>query len=259
MQWNSGLDRALFAAAERTPEQPLSAVAAAFTEASGLPVTEDAARNRLKRIRAGIALDESVAGAPGAPGMFEVPGAPEGSYVGFDTIFWDLETTGLTAIMGRLLACAFADSFGQIKVLRIEDYPGRSLIDDSRLAVAIRDELEKVDTWVTWNGKLFDVPFLNARLLKAGERPLRSDIKHIDLMYYSRGQFVRIGSSKLENVSKFVNSPHRKTPLDWETWQLAALGDKTAMDAIAEHAVADVLVLRDVFAHLRPYVRIVHR
>jgi uncharacterized protein YprB with RNaseH-like and TPR domain len=235
----------------------MAEVVAEFRKTTNIPVTADSARNRLKRIGEASAADEAAGPIPA--GIFEVPGAPRGLFVGFDTIFWDLETTNLTAIMGRLLACAFADSFGQTKVFRIEDYPGRSLIDDSRLAAAIRDELEKVDTWVTWNGKLFDVPFLNARLLKAGERPLRSDVKHIDLMYYSRGQFVRIGSSKLENVSKFVNSPHRKTPIDWETWQLAALGDRQAMDAIAEHAVADVLVLRDVFAHLRPYIRIVHR
>jgi uncharacterized protein YprB with RNaseH-like and TPR domain len=188
-----------------------------------------------------------------------VKAAPQGAFVGFETIFWDLETTNLTAIMGRLLACSFATSFGVVSTMRIEDYPGASLIDDGPLAVAIRDELEKADHWVTWNGKLYDIPFLNARLLKAGERPVRSDIKHTDLMYYSRGQFVRIGSSKLDNVSKFVESPNRKTPLDWETWQMAALGDKAAMDLVVEHCEADVLVTRDVFAHLKPHIRIVHR
>jgi uncharacterized protein YprB with RNaseH-like and TPR domain len=188
-----------------------------------------------------------------------VEGATIGEFVGFETIFWDLETTGLTAIMGRLLACAVADSWGKTQVFRIEDFPGATLIDDGPLAVAIRDYLEDADHWVTWNGKLYDIPFLNARLLKAGERPIRSDIKHTDLMYYSRGSFVRIGSSKLDNVSKFVDSPNRKTPLEWETWQLAGLGDKAAMDLVCEHAVADVLVTRDVFAHLKPHIRNVHR
>lgn len=249
------MDRALMAARAADEDAVWSATAARAAEAAGVPITADAARNRFARIQEQIVLQEMELEAP----ALEVPAAPLDVYIGFETLFWDLETTNLTAIMGRLLACAFSDGFGRTRVLRIEDFPGRTPIDDSRLAVAIRDELEQADLWVTWNGKLFDVPFLNARLLKAGERPLRSDVKHTDLMYYSRGQFVRIGSSKLENVSKFVNSPNRKTPLDWETWQLAQQGVREAMDLVVEHAVADVLVTRDVFAHLRPHIRNVHR
>lgn len=203
--------------------------------------------------------DLANAQALSVPRLMQVPASDPGKFVGFETVYWDLETTGLTAIMGRLLACSFADAWGSTKSFRIEDYPGESPIDDSRLAVAIRDELELADHWVTWNGKLFDIPFLNARLLKAGERPIRTDIKHTDLMYYSRGQFVRIGSSKLDNVSKFVDSPNRKTPLEWETWQLAGLGDRKCMDLVVEHCEADVLVTRDVFAHLKPHIRNVHR
>jgi uncharacterized protein YprB with RNaseH-like and TPR domain len=253
--WTQDLDRTLTAARSAFPAAPWSEVAARVVEQTGVRVTGDAARNRFNRIAEIIELDELEQDAP----ALDVPAAPFDTYVGFETLFWDLETTNLTAIMGRLLACAFADGFGQTKAFRIEDYPGITPIDDSRLAVAIRDELEGADVWVTWNGKLFDIPFLNARLLKAGERPVRSDIKHVDLMYYSRGQFVRIGSSKLENVSKFVRSPNRKTPLEWDTWSLAQQGVREAMDEVVDHAIADVLVTRDVFAHLRPHIRNVHR
>lgn len=193
------------------------------------------------------------------PTLMQVSAAPAGEFVGFVTAYWDLETTGLTAIMGRLLSYSSCDPWGNITTFRYEDFPGATLIDDGPLVVAVRDHLEQADHWVTWNGKLFDIPFLNARLLKAGERPLRSDIKHTDLMYYSRGQFVRIGSSKLDNVSKFVDSPNRKTPLEWDTWQLAGMGDKDAMEEVVEHNRADVLVTRDVFAHLKPHIRNVHR
>lgn len=179
--------------------------------------------------------------------------------MGFSTLFWDLETTALNGMMGRVLACAFADSFGQTEAIRYDDYQGSNAIDDGPLVREIKTRLESADVWVTWNGRLFDVPMLNARLAKAGEPPLRTDIKHIDLMYYARGRFMRIGSSKLENVSKFVNSPHRKTPLDWAVWQLAMVGDKASMDLVVEHAVADVLVTRDVFAVLKDHIRIVHR
>jgi len=215
--------------------------------------------DRLRRIKAEIEATALGRSMPADDYVFSIPAVPQDAYVNFRLTFWDLETTNLTAIMGRILVCAFADEFGQTKALRYEDYPGKSVIDDGPLGTAIRDELEKSDVWVTWNGKLFDVPLLNSRLLKAGERPLRSDVKHIDLMYYAGGQFNRIGSRKMENVSKFVNSPNRKTPLDWETWQMAAVGDRAAMDSVVEHGLADVLVTRDLFASLKPAIRIVHR
>lgn len=259
MDWTPELDRKLLSLAEQDPDATHSQIAVRMTTATDLVVTEDMVRNRLRRVRGLITAQENLRSSPVDDRLFEIPAAPEGSFIGINTIYWDIEATALSAIMGRILACAFADPFGQTKVFRYEDYPGQSVIDDGPLCVAIRDELEKAGHWVTWNGKLYDVPMLNARLLKAGERPVRSDVLHTDLMYYSRGQFVRIGSSKLANVSEFVKSPNRKTPLDWETWQLAGTGDRGAMDLVCEHAEADVLVTRDVFAVLRPHVKNIHR
>lgn len=258
MQWTNDEDRALLAARRGDTQASWSDVAARFREATGIAITADAARNRMKRIDENVELAEAAERLPNER-ILEIPAAPDKSFVGFETVYWDLETTNLTAIMGRLLCCSIADAFGQVKTLRIEDYPGLSPIDDSALVVAVRDELNKAEHWVTWNGKLFDVPFLNARLMKAGAMPLRKDIKHTDLMYYARGQFVRIGSSKLDNVSKFVKSPNSKTPLDWETWQMASMGDRPSMDQVVVHCEADVLTTRDVFAHLKPHIVNVHR
>lgn len=257
--WTPEQDRALYSIAESKPVLTNAQVAVLFTEKTGMATTEDAVRNRLKRIRKDIETNELARSNPHDDYIFEVPAAPKDEYVNFRLTFWDLESTALSAMMGRVLCCAITDEFAQTKVLRYEDYPGKTIIDDGPLVVAIRDELEKSDIWVSWNGKLFDVPLLNARLLKAGERPLRSDVKHLDAMYYAGGAFNRIGSKKLENVSKYINSPNRKTPLDWAVWQMAMAGDKPSMDLVAEHCVADTLVLRDVFAALKPAIRIVHR
>lgn len=69
----------------------------------------------------------------------------------------------------------------------------------------------------------------------------------------------RIGSSKLVNVQKFFKTADSKTDVDWDTWNLASMGDEKAMDYVVEHCEADVLVLRDVFNHLKPLVRTIHR
>jgi uncharacterized protein YprB with RNaseH-like and TPR domain len=186
---------------------------------------------------------------------------PADGYIGLNILFFDLETTNLTAIMGRLLCASFGDSWGRVTTMRVDDYERKNAIDDRELAVAVRDYIEShADILCGWNSKLFDVPFLNARLLRHGERPLHKDIKHIDLMYYARGQFVKIGSSKLVNVQKF--SPeveNSKSDVDWDTWALAGTGDKGAMKYVVDHCEADIMVLRDVFGQLKPHVANIHR
>lgn len=175
-----------------------------------------------------------------------------------NVVFWDLETTGLSAIMGRILSCAFVELESDPVVYRSDErkLKGKSKIDDAKLAVSIRDMLEAYDMIVGHNIRLFDIPLLNARLAKAHERPLRTHFV-LDTMWAARR--MRIGSSKLENLQKYFALPAAKTPLKWETWQLASQGDKAAMDEVVEHNIADVLVTRDLYPHILPYVATLHR
>src|SRR2546428_7375120 len=116
-------------------------------------------------------------------------------------VSWDLETTNLTGLMGRILCGSFMPIVDGVATtpytfrLDQKEFRGRSRIDDNKLAMAIRDELEEYHMIVGWNSKLFDAPFLNARLAKAGERPLHPQF-HLDLMYYAGGCSMRIGSPR---------------------------------------------------------------
>lgn len=183
------------------------------------------------------------------------------------TLVLDTESTDLKAIMGRLLCGSFAymqtDAKGKLKVgkpftVSVEDYPGETEIDDGPLAVAIRDALEAADIIVGWNSKLHDIPLVNARLAKTGERPVRVNL-HVDLMWYAAGSSMKIGSRKLDNVQKFLGTTDQKTPLDWETWQLAGAGDRKALKKVVEHCEHDVTVLGEVLPHLMPYVKNIHK
>jgi len=184
---------------------------------------------------------------------------PADNFIGLTIGYFDLETTGLTAIMGRLLCASFADAWGRVTTFRIEDTNRASKIDDRELAVKIRDQLETYDIICGHNSKLFDVPFLNARLLRWGERPLRKDLKHLDTRYVAGIQNVKIGSGKLINIQKFSHIESEKSEVDWDTWALAGLGDKEAMEYVVEHCERDVLVLREVFGKLKAHVVNIHR
>jgi uncharacterized protein YprB with RNaseH-like and TPR domain len=159
------------------------------------------------------------------------------------------------------LCASFAELHGDPYTFRKDKAPwkGRTKVDDAKLSVAVRDEVESADILVGWNSILFDVPLLNARLAAAGERPCKigekHSIMHVDLMYYAGGQSMKIGGRSLNFVSKFFKVEDSKTDLDGDTWQLAAAGDEPAMDSVVEHCEADILVTRDVWPHLVPGVK----
>lgn len=188
-----------------------------------------------------------------------VPPAPVGvtkkdiaDYVGFNVAFWDIETTFSTQPL--VLYAAIADQFGRVRGFG----KGSDITDDRELVKAYRDALAEYDIWVTWNGKLFDVPVLNGRLLYHGLEPLPKRM-HIDAMYAASGSSTRIGRRSLQSVSEYFGVANRKTPLSVRVWDAAMSGDKAAYGLIKEHCDADVLVTRDVFNVLKPQFQTIQR
>lgn len=175
---------------------------------------------------------------------------------------WDLETTDLKALMGQTLACSFTPICPAGKTYSFRGdtapYKDKDPISDRSLVVAIRDELEKYNCIVGWNSKLFDLAFLNARLLYYGERPCRPQF-HLDMMYYARGSSTRIGSSKLDNVQKFFKLKDEKTPIAWDEWKRAARSDKLAMDKVIKHCEQDTKCTAQAYWALLPMVSNIHR
>lgn len=129
--------------------------------------------------------------------------------------------------------------------------------DDKKLVLAIRNRLNESWIWVGWNSKLYDIPFLNARLAVHGEKPVEKRM-HLDLMYYARGQFMRLHSSRLDAVAKTFELKDQKTDILPSTWLRAGEGDRQAINYVAQHCKQDVRVLRDAFEILAPFVRNVH-
>lgn len=260
MLWTLDLDRRLLATEAKLGNASARVIADTLTKDLGTPFSEDQVRNRLRRVKAQIDAHENARIASQDEQKFDLPPLPKDRYVGPRLAFFDIETTGLKAHVGRMLWGSIADSWGNVTSWSIEDFPGKTPIDDSELVNAYARELEKYDgEWVSWNGKLFDIPFMNARLLKGGKEIVRGDRVHVDLMYYSKGSSARIGTSRLAGVQDFFKTGNSKTPLDFDTWNLAISGDHDAIQNVGEHCEADVLVLRDVYEHLKPLIRNKHR
>ncbi len=177
---------------------------------------------------------------------------------------YDLECSSLSGMVGRLL-CGVVKDFippeygrGKVQVFRGDDkkYRTSDFADDGPLAVAIRDCLEQADVVVGHNSKLFDRKFLNARLMKAGERPLKSQF-NVDTMWIVRTHMRT--SSKLVNVQQFLGLPDEKTDITWDDWTRGIAFDKKALDTIADHCIKDVEVLEEAYWKLLPMMRTISR
>jgi len=220
--------------------------------AEQLDITKDQAPKLHKRY---------AANHPAAPKEVRViKSTPKGDYAGFRMAFYDLETT--YSSWTTIFCMSVADEFGNVKTLSLETHKGKTWMDDSKLVKAISDELAKYDILVGWNSKMFDLPIINARLLETGQRPIGTQM-HIDLMWYATGRHMRAGRRSLENISKYFRTNNSKTPLDVRLWQEAERRHtnegKQAFKTIVEHCEADVLVLRDVFAKMKPLLNSIHR
>lgn len=169
-------------------------------------------------------------------------------------VFFDLECTSLKPTIGRILCASFVTLDGEPYTFSALDrkHRTRDVYDDSKLAIAIRDELEKYDMICGWNSKEFDLKFLNARLLRVGERTKTAQY-HLDGMWSFRSK--ASAWSKLDSVQKFiVPEGETKTEIEWEQWMRALGWDRKmreeAMASIVQHCEHDVLVLREVYNRL---------
>ena len=173
---------------------------------------------------------------------------------------FDLETTNLRANFGRLIVACFAElNNDNVVIMRADDkkYRCKNIGDDSKLALAVKEYLEECWMWVGYNSKMYDIPFLNTRLMLADEKPVDRRL-HADLLYYCRRPHLNLNNARLDTVAKTFRLKEQKTVLDPDIWVNAMMLDKEALDYVAEHCVQDVLVLKEVFPILAPNIRNIH-
>lgn len=113
--------------------------------------------------------------------------------------------------------------------------------------------LRQADVWITYNGKRFDVPYIQAKLLFYNLPPL-PNTPHIDLYWTVRGNMA-ISRKNLDTVSKVLKLDNEKTPVAGEKWRRAMCGELSAIRYVIRHCRADVLILEEAYLHLRPLIR----
>lgn len=170
--------------------------------------------------------------------------------VNFGIGFYDIETT--MSRWPRLLTTAVADGHGNWQLVDYYTHPGKEWWDDEPLTAAVLEMLRPFNILVGWNCKAFDLRVINARAVLYGLQPLRPQL-HLDLMNVYKFA-TNFGSASLQNISEVFESEYHKIRVSPGMHQRAEAGDREAYDILRDHNVADVLMTRDVFQHIRHMV-----
>ncbi len=120
-------------------------------------------------------------------------------------VFFDTETTGLTCGGGSYIFLAGIGYFKK-NCFIIDQYFLKDLGQEQSFLTLVKDEVLKDKCLVTYNGKSFDVPFLETRLTMNGFKSKEDDgCKHIDLLHHARRIWKeKIGSCSLSNVEEHI-------------------------------------------------------
>lgn len=169
----------------------------------------------------------------------------------FSVVMFDIECTHLKANIGRMICCSFKPLGGKPYTFHALERGTMKpdVYDDSVLAERIRVELERYDIIVGWNSRMFDVRYINARLVRADKRIKKAQY-HIDGMW---AWATKMAAWKgLDSVQQFViPGGKKKTPIAWPQWMRVLGWNKAlreeALADIVRHCERDVVVLEEVY------------
>lgn len=124
--------------------------------------------------------------------------------------------------------------------------------DDRELVEELWHFLNRVDAIVAHNGKAFDLPKINARVLKHGLPPY-APVSIIDTKLIAKKAFGLTFNSLLY-LAKYLGLDIQKMDAGgFETWVGCYRGEQAAFDHMSKYNDVDVLVLEEVYRRLLPW------
>lgn len=128
-------------------------------------------------------------------------------------LFLDTETTGLSGGTGTvpfLIGLAWREDDG----IRLAQYFLSDLDQEPALLWAVGERVKRAGVLVTYNGRSFDWPLLQTRLVMRRVRPAWPDLTHLDLLSLTRRIFrPRLPDCALQTIEQAVLDLHRHEDL----------------------------------------------
>jgi uncharacterized protein YprB with RNaseH-like and TPR domain len=170
--------------------------------------------------------------------------------------FLDTETTGLAGGTGTY---AFLVGVGRYdgEAFHLAQFFMRDPVEEPALLAALTEFLHPCQALVTFNGKAFDAPLLDARYIANGEQPPLASVAHLDLLPLARRLWRdRLPSRALGYLEEHILGVNR-THEDVPGWVIPGLyfdflrsGDARPLKSVFYHNAMDVLSLAALLSHV---------
>jgi uncharacterized protein YprB with RNaseH-like and TPR domain len=224
----------------RQPRSPAAPANADERLASVLDAVETAPGVLLTRDRVVIdpVRDDRLAALPECRGI----GRP-------DWVYLDTETTGLAGGVGTLAFMVGLARYRDGHELALRQYTLTRFSAEAEMLRQVVEWLGNDAILVSYNGKRFDWPLLQARLALCRIKPVAKPAGHLDLMYAVRRAYGRFWPDcRLQTAERCLLGLHRQddlpgheAPAAWRRW--LQRGDAGALPGVLRHNALDVASL----------------
>jgi hypothetical protein len=175
--------------------------------------------------------------------------------------FFDIETTGLSGGTGTFVIIAGLGSYeaqgaGEPRAFRMRQYFLADVAHERAMLTMLEADVARFDGLVTYNGRAFDVPFVETRMTLARLRPRWSTLPHVDLLHAVRrlyrhrmpGCRLAEAERRLLHIERHDDVPGALIPALYFDYLRA--GRVAPLRAVMRHNADDVLSLAGVMAAL---------
>lgn len=165
--------------------------------------------------------------------------------------FVDIESANLNADFGTIVTVS-VKPYGHLPIT-LTAKPG----NDKRLLKDLVKLMDKFNLWVTFYGKLFDIPFINSRLMMHGMAPLPKK-HHLDL-YWTVKSNTHISRRNQGHLLNWLRVPEEKMSVSPNVWaELAANYDEN-IQTLIKRCESDVVGLEALYEKVKLFVREISR
>ena len=169
-----------------------------------------------------------------------------------DIVFLDLETTGLSSTPIFLIGAMEAEKGGLV----VRQYFARNYSEERAILLLWLESVRRKKLLVTFNGKSFDVPYVQNRAV-ANAVPCVLDLPHFDLLHESRRDWGGdLSDCRLQTLESMVcrrprhdDIPGYKIPTAYHDY--LRTGNARDIVRILQHNLLDLVTLADLMTRLK--------
>ena len=124
--------------------------------------------------------------------------------------------------------------------------------DDWRIVKSLYNLVNQADILVAYNGKNFDIPYMNQRFLVYGYPPYVPT--HIVDPYETAKNVFRFSSNKMDNIATQLGLQN-KIKTDFSLWKGCMTGNKKSLEDMLKYNKQDVVVLEEIYCRMLPWIK----